>query len=189
MHLARTFAENGRRTLLIDGDLRRGEQHRQFTGTSRQPGLTDFLMGDAALDAVLQPTQIAKLDLIASGLRTVAAPELLGSPAMTHLMGELRSRYDVIICDSPPLGAGIDAVLLAAVTGSLLVVVRSGVSEREVAESRLDVISRLPVRVLGAVLNDVPDSSIYSYYSHYHMDGYEVIDEKGSTPRVLSERA
>jgi capsular exopolysaccharide synthesis family protein len=187
MHIARIFAEGGRRTLLIDADLRRGEIHKQFPGTLRQPGLTEYLRG-TALDDVLQKTGVAQVDLIAAGMRTGSAPELLGSPVMTELMSEIRARYDVIICDSPPLGAGIDAVVLGAVTGNIVLVVRAGVSQREVAESRLDVISRLPVRVLGAILNDIPENSSYRYYSHYHMAGYEALDEPAPAARALAGR-
>ena len=68
--------------------------------------------------------------------------------------------------------------MLGAATGNLLLVVRTGVSQREVAAARLEVISRLPVRVMGAILNDVPDSHAFSYYSHYSLPGYETRAEE-----------
>ena len=132
-NLARTFAESGHRTLLIDADLRRGELHRRF-GVSRRPGLTDCLRGDVDVDRIIQRTKFAKLDLVTSGTRKHDAPELLGSPATAVLFGEFRSRFDVIICDSPPLSAGVDPFLLSALAGRVsLLVVRTGVSVREIS--------------------------------------------------------
>ena len=177
-NLARSFAETGHRTLLIDADLRRGELHRRF-GVSRRPGLTDCLRGDVDVERIVQQTKFAKLDLVTSGTRKHDAPELLGGPATAILFGEFRSRYDVIICDSPPLSAGVDPFLLSALSGTLLLVVRTGVSVREIIESKLGVLGRMPVRILGAVLNDVPRSAVYGYYSSY-VPGYDTSDETGA---------
>ncbi len=176
-NLARSFAESGHRTLLIDADLRRGELHRRF-GVSRRPGLTDCLRGDVDVERIIQQTKFVKLDLVTSGTRKHDAPELLGSPATAVLFGEFRARYDVIVCDSPPLSAGVDPFLLSALSGSLLLVVRTGVSVREIIESKLGVLARMPVRILGAVLNDVPRNAVYGYYSSY-VPGYDTSDETG----------
>lgn len=177
-NLARSFAASGRRTLLIDADIRRGELHKRC-GVTRRPGLTDCLRGVVLAEGIVQQTKFPRLDLVASGTRTHDAPELLQSPATAQLLGDFRSKYDVIICDSPPLSAGIDPFVLAALSGSLLVVVRTGVSVREIIESKLLVLGRMPVRILGAVLNDVPRSSMYGYYSSY-IPGYDTSDESGA---------
>lgn len=176
-HLARTFAEGGARTLLIDGDLRRGELNERFT-LPRRPGLSEYLRGTQSRDRIVLATTTERLSLIACGGRHREAPELLGSSSLPILLTELRDSFDVIICDSPPLSAGVDAVLLGAATGNMLLVVRTGVSRREVAASRLEVIGRLPVNVMGAVLNDVPEDNAYSYYSHYALAGYESRSEE-----------
>lgn len=176
-HLARTFAEGGARTLLIDGDLRRGQLNERFT-LPRRPGLSEYLRGKQTRERIVLATTIEGLSMISSGGRHRDAPELLGAAALPFLLTELRDSFDVIICDSPPLSAGVDAVLLSAATSNMLLVVRTGVSLREVAASRLEVISRLPVTVIGAVLNDVPESNAYSYYSHYALAGYETRSEE-----------
>lgn len=176
MHLARAFADGGARTLLIDGDLRRGMLNESFNHP-RRPGLSEYLRGTQSRERIVQRTVIDRLDLITSGGRQSEASELLGAPPLARLLQELQGDYDVVICDSPPLSAGVDAVLLGAATGNLLLVVRTGVSLREVAAARLEVIGRLPVRVMGAVLNDVPRDSAFSYYSHYALPGYETRTE------------
>jgi polysaccharide biosynthesis transport protein len=181
-NLAHTFADGGHRTLLIDADIRRGVLHRRLS-VRRRPGLSDFLRGEAQLDAIVQATQFPALSLIGCGTRAYNAPELLGSPAMTNLVNGLRGGYDVVLIDSPPLAAGVDPLILSTLTGTLALVLRTGYSHRDVAAAKLEVLQRLPVRMLGAVLNDVPAGGAYRYYSYY-LPGYEAMDENSGTPRV-----
>src|SRR2546428_8194324 len=102
-NLAHTFAEAGHRTLLIDGDIRRGVLHRRLSAR-RRPGLTDFLRGEVPVEAIVQATPYPSLSLIGCGTRASNAPELLGSQVMAQLVTTLRPSYDVILVDSPPLG-------------------------------------------------------------------------------------
>ncbi|HEV8400320.1 MAG TPA: polysaccharide biosynthesis tyrosine autokinase [Gemmatimonadales bacterium] len=186
-NLALTFADGGHRTLLIDGDIRRGVLHRRFKA-ARQPGLTDYLREEATRDQVIQSTAYPWLSFVGCGTRSHRAPELLGSPAMNSLISGLRQDYDVILIDSPPLGAGVDPFILGTATGHVLLVLRTGYSHREMTEAKLEVLDRLPVRTLGAVLNDVPRGSgagYYAYYS-YHLPGYEAVDEDtAARPRLV----
>ena len=174
-NLARTFAEGRHRTLLVDADLRRGVLHRRLSGR-RRPGLSDCLRGEVPPEAIVQPTAHPSLALIGCGLRMHNAPELLGSPAMAQLLTQLRPAYDVLLLDSPPLGAAVDPLILGTLTGHILMVVRTGYSDREMAATKLEVLHRLPVRLLGAVLNDVPPGAVYRYYSYY-LPGYEPVEE------------
>jgi capsular exopolysaccharide synthesis family protein len=174
-NLALAFAYASHRTLLVDADLRRGALHRQLN-LLRQPGLTDFLFGAASRERVVQTTSYPSLDFLASGSRRPDAPELVASTQMAGLVTSLRSTYDVIVVDTAPLGAGVDALTLAALAGNLLMVLRLGRTDRALAEAKLQVLRRLPVRLLGAVLNDVRDGSEYSAYAYY-MDGYELTNE------------
>jgi len=186
-NLALTFADGGHRTLLIDGDIRRGVLHRRFKA-ARQPGLTDYLREEATRDQVIQSTAYPWLKFLGCGTRSHRAPELLGSPAMTSLIAGVRLDYDVILIDSPPLGAGVDPFILGTATGHVLLVLRTGYSHREMTEAKLEVLDRLPVRTLGAVLNDVPrggGAGYYAYYS-YHLPGYEAVDEDtAARPRLV----
>jgi len=186
-NLALTFADGGHRTLLIDGDIRRGILHRRFK-VGRQPGLADYLREDATRDQVIQSTAYPWLSFVGCGLRTHRAPELLGAPAMGSLITALRPDYDVILIDSPPLGAGVDAFILGTATGNVLLILRTGYSHREMTGAKLEVLDRLPLRTLGAVLNDVPRGAGGHYYANYsyHLPGYEAVDEedgRGSAAR------
>jgi capsular exopolysaccharide synthesis family protein len=174
-NLALSFAEAGYRTLLIDGDIRRGELHRMFS-IDRRPGLLDHLSGQGTLDDVLRATTHQNLSVIACGTRHHHGPELLGSAAMRDMMAALKSRFNVIIVDSPPLGAGIDPFVLGTATGNMLLVLRSGETEREMAENQLKLMDRLPIRLLGAVLNSVNTSdNAYKYYRYVY--GYTADEE------------
>ncbi|HEX9728988.1 MAG TPA: polysaccharide biosynthesis tyrosine autokinase [Gemmatimonadales bacterium] len=185
-NLAVSFVEAGYRTLLIDGDARRGTLHRAMD-VDRKPGLTDLLEGRAALADVTHETGSPALSFIPCGTRAATAPELVGSPAMRDLVNSLRSTYSVILIDSPPLGAGVDAFAMGTITGNMVVVLRTGITDRQLAEAKLDVLDRLPVRVLGAVLNGVRESGVYQYYS-YQLSGYEMRPEDAAaTGRLLGK--
>jgi tyrosine-protein kinase Etk/Wzc len=174
-NLAHSFAEGGHRTLLVDADIRRGVLHRRLAAR-RRPGLTDCLRGEVPFEAIVQDTAYPLLTLIGCGTRVHNAPELLSSPAMARLIQKMRSAYDVILLDSPPLAGGVDPFILGTRTGNLLMVLRTGQSHREMAGTKLEMLRRLPVRLLGAVLNDVPADAGYGYYSYY-LPGYEAADE------------
>jgi capsular exopolysaccharide synthesis family protein len=174
-NLSLSFAEAGYNTLLIDGDTRRGEMHRMF-GMDRRPGLLDYLSGDASIEQIIREAKHGQLKLIPSGSRRQRGPELLGSARMAQLIAELKGRYDVIIADSPPLGAGIDPFVLGSLCGNMVLVLRAGETNREMAESKLQVVDRLPIRLLGVVLNDVRSrTGPYKYYSY--ISGYAAEEE------------
>lgn len=188
LNLAMSFAASGRRTLLIDGDARRGALHRSL-GVSRKPGLLDYLSGESTREQVVHRIEERNIDFIPCGTRKSSAPELLATSAMNQLMMALRTEYGAIIIDSPPLGAGVDPLILASLSGSLVLVLRTGVTDRELASARLDDLARLPIRVLGAVLNDVKAGGLYRHYSY--LPGYRAEDESvgevevALTPRIL----
>ncbi len=166
-NLALSFAESGARTLLIDGDIRRGELAKTF-GASHRPGLVEYLDGTALIAEVLQPTAShPNLTLMPSGARRKRAPELLATPRLNQLINQMAAEYDVVIVDSPPLGAGFDAYALATATGNMALVLRAGVTDRKMATAKMAVVDTLPVRVMGAVLNGIKLTGSYQYYSYY----------------------
>jgi capsular exopolysaccharide synthesis family protein len=175
-NLALSFAEGGYRTLLIDGDIRRGGLHRMF-GIERRPGLVDCLMGNAGLDDVVHPANHANLSVIPGGARRQRGPELLASRALTDLLAQLKPAYDAIIIDSPPLGAGIDPFALGVATGSMMLVVRPGETDRKLAMAKLTLLDRLPVKLVGAVLNAFKSSREYRHYSYDYGYTSEVEDD------------
>jgi polysaccharide biosynthesis transport protein len=185
-NLALAFRDLGMSTLLIDGDTRRGQQHRLFD-VDRRAGLTDYLAGEASAEEIIRTTRFPGVDLIPAGTRRPDSPELLQSPRMSDLLGAIKQQYQVILVDSPPLGAGVDPLLLGALTGNMIMVVRNGNTDRQVAEAKLQMLDRLPVRLLGAVLNGVRHGEAYRYYSY--LPGYESgreTEERAEERRALT---
>jgi capsular exopolysaccharide synthesis family protein len=180
-NIGHTFAEVGNRTLIIDADMRRGEAHHLF-GFDRKPGLSDYLAGNCGVEEIIRGTGNDRLDMVPCGSRLSNAPELLASPRMGTFLAQMKARYEVILFDSPPLGAGVDPLVLATLSGSIVLVMRNGKTDRALAESKLELLDRLPVRLLGAILNDVDSSGVYRYYSY--LPGYEATSED-DVPKAL----
>ncbi|MEO7103264.1 MAG: polysaccharide biosynthesis tyrosine autokinase, partial [Gemmatimonadaceae bacterium] len=167
-NLALSFAEAGFRTLLIDGDIRRGKLHSIF-GIDRRPGLLDYLAGEVDAAHVMREVPVhGALTLIASGTRRHRGPELLTSARLPALLSMVRSKFDVIIIDSAPLAAGVDAYALSVATRNMLLVMRTGHTDRRVAKAKLKLMERLPVRIIGAVVNAVSAADVYAEYSYLY---------------------
>jgi capsular exopolysaccharide synthesis family protein len=190
-NLALSFAEAGYRTILVDGDVRRGDLHRTFSA-DRRPGLLDYLGSSRLpLDRTYRPTSHPRLTLMPCGTRLQHGPELLGSARMADLVEQLRKDFEVIVVDSPPLGAGIDPFVLGTHTGNIMIVLRSGETDREMAEVKLRVLERLPVRILGAVLNHIAAGhGPYKYYTYsYGYAAEEEISDEGERRNLPSASA
>jgi capsular exopolysaccharide synthesis family protein len=190
-NLGLAFASAGYRTLLIDGDVRRGSLHTTF-GIPVTPGLVDYLSKDVSVEAVTKETSSENLFLLPRGKRTNRAPELLVSADMGVLVQTARQKFDVVIIDSPPFIAGVDAYALGAAAGAILVVLRQGISDRKLAAAKLGILDRLPIRILGAVINGVPTGGSYKYYGSGYGDSDTPTTESIgdlATPRGLVARA
>jgi capsular exopolysaccharide synthesis family protein len=185
-NLALAFASAGNRTLLIDGDVRRGTLHSTFD-TQVTPGLVDYLSNGVGIDTVVRSTSSENLFLLPRGTRASRAPELLVSDRMSALIQAARQKFDVVIIDSPPFVAGVDAYALAAAAGNILVVLRQGMSDRKLAAIKLAIADRLPIRFLGAVINGVSSGGMYRYYGTNYSGGAAAAHSIGSlaTPRGL----
>jgi len=181
-NLAQSFAEAGYRTLLVDADIRRGELDKRF-GVPRAPGLLDYVTGDATLEQTLHETGNEKLWLMTRGTQQQRGPELLMSPVLPDLMTELQRRFEAVIVDCSPLGAGIDPFVLGVATGNMLLVLRAGESNRKLAEAKLKLITRLPIRLLGVVLNDVHMGGDFQYYAYSYSDQ----NEQAKLPAIESQ--
>jgi capsular exopolysaccharide synthesis family protein len=166
-NLALSFAEAGYKVALVDGDIRRGELHRSF-GIERKPGLLDCLNGTAQVEHVLRSGGHPNLTVVPCGTRFERGPEMLGSETMMQFIETLRRRFDCIIVDSPPLGAGVDPFVLSTLTKNVMLVLRAGETDREFAGVKLRLFDRLPVQVLGAVLNDIRAEGAYRHYAYVY---------------------
>lgn len=187
-NLAATFAEAGVRTLLVDGDLRRGGQHVAY-GVPLSPGFTDVLSGRATLHESVRPTDSAHLCILPAGVRSRRVPELLDRETLMRLLHEMKSAFEVVIIDSAPLGAGVDTYALGTAAGAMLMVLRHGTTNRKAADARLAAVDPLPVRIIGAILNGVPATKAFASYddAYSYLGDYALVG--GDAPQPLLPKA
>lgn len=183
-NLATALADGGYRTIVIDGDIRRGSLHTiQGMECDPSPGLLDYLAGDATLAEVVRATSNPNLFVVPGGARRQHGPELLASDAMQQMVRDLRNQFDAILVDTAPLGAGIDSYALGAATGAMVLVLRTGETDRKLAQAKLTLLDRMPVRMLGAILNDVGANPQFRYYSY--LEGYDAPSAPEGSPGLI----
>ncbi len=172
-NLAIAYAQMGKRTLLVDTDLRRPVLHHLFS-VKREPGFSDLFIDNPAFESIIKPTPRENLFLLTAGMFTPNPAELLGSQKMTTLLDYFRDHFDMIFFDTPPIVAVTDAVLLGTKLEGVLLVVRSHHTDRDVAGRALTMLDNVGIKVLGAVLNDInlthryASYGYYKYYYHYY---------------------
>lgn len=169
-NLAIVFAESGRKVCLVEADLRRPKAT-EYLGVEGAVGLTNVLIGEVTLDDVLQPWQDGGVTILAAGQRPPNPSELLGSQAMHDLLADLRTRFDVVLIDAPPLLPVTDAAVLAAACDGALLVVGSGRVDSQAVTKSLESLDKVNARVVGVVLNMASVSGSAGYYS-YRYDSY-----------------
>jgi protein-tyrosine kinase len=170
-NLALTMAQEfQQRVLLVDGDLRRPSVHRLF-GVADGPGLSDVLMGGAEPNEAIVTLSQHNLDLLPAGTPPGHPAELLGSAAMRRLLDTLRTRYDRIILDLPPVAPLADLHIVAPMADGVLMIVRAGVTPKPAIERALSGLE--PGKVLGLVLNEAGGRSgdRYTYEGYGYIAG------------------
>jgi succinoglycan biosynthesis transport protein ExoP len=166
-NLAISFGQTGDRTLLIDTDLRRGRMHRLF-GLRKSPGLSDYLLDKTPLSEVIRPSGKENLSILSAGQHIETGTELLGSAKFTELMTHLRSQYDRIIMDTPPvLGLSETSVLQSQVDG-VLFVIWSGRTPIRNMKTAIDVLSANHANFYGFILNRMDLNATTNYYQYYY---------------------
>ena len=168
-NMAIAMAQAGRSVVLVDADLRR-PMLAEYLGLERDAGLTTALIGNADLGDVLQPWGRDDLWVLTSGQIPPNPSELLGSPSMSELLGELETKFDVVIIDAPPLLPVTDAAVLAQRVGGVIVVVGASKAKSTDVKKALNALELVGAEVIGLVLNLLPskgpDAYAHSYYSY-----------------------
>ena len=165
-NLAVTIAQGGKKVILADCDLRRPRLHEIF-GLDNDAGLTTMVVDDEALEnPPLRETGVPNLWLLPSGPLPPNPSELLGSRRMEEIIAVLTQRADMVLFDAPPVIAVIDAVVLGSKVDGVLLVINAGGTKRDHAQRAKAQLEKVNVRVIGAVLNNVPfDASLHRYYA------------------------
>lgn len=163
-NLAVTFAQSGKKTLLVDCDLRRPTQH-TIWGVEQQPGLTDMVLEGLKKPPLLD-VGIENLSLLTSGPLPPNPADLLGSPRMDAIVKQLKDEADIVLFDAPPIIAVTDATLLASKLDGVLLVFRAGSTRRDHAEQAKELLERVNIRLVGTVLTNAQvDVRMGGYYA------------------------
>jgi non-specific protein-tyrosine kinase len=182
-NLAIVMAESGRRVIVVDSDLRRPMQHKNF-GVPNTVGLTNLLLQeDPDIQQALQPTRVPNLQILTSGPIPPNPSELLGSDRMLRLLERLRGMADLVILDSPPVLAVTDPTVLSSRVDGVVLVVDTGHTRAESLTRAKETLKRGAAPMLGVVLNRVTSrAGGYYYYYHYYYsaDGAAPQDANGA---------
>lgn len=163
-NLAVVFAQQGKRVLLVDADLRKPTAHYTF-GMNNVFGLTNVLTKQTELNEAIKQSKEDKLDILTSGPIPPNPAELLSSRAMEEFLKKSKELYDVVIFDTPPVLAVTDAQVLANKCDGTVLVVSSGKTEKESAQKTKELLTNAQAKILGVVLNNKKmDSNDYYYY-------------------------
>lgn len=152
-NLAVTFVEAGKKTILIDTDIRQPTIDKK-NNLSLKIGLTDYLLGNLSLSNITKQTDYPELDIITAGLPVNnMTHNLLSSGRMDHLLNELKENYEQIIIDTPPINLVPDALMVARPGDQAIVVLRSGKSLTKNAKKAMGKLTTSKINIIGAVLN------------------------------------
>lgn len=172
-NIALAFAFAGSKTLLIDGDLRRGQIHRVFD-VPNQRGFSDVIQGTITPSQAIVPTGTPNLSLMPRGPLLAQPSKFLVHSSTDALMQSLHQDYDQIIIDSCPVLAADDTTSLAPKVEAIVVVARVGVATRRHVAIALNWLASRQANILGVVLNGIdPRATSYNYYTYSNYDNHE----------------
>jgi len=167
-NLAGSFAQAGKKVLIIDCDLRKPRIHNVFE-TDKFPGLSDYLFTNVTLEDITRRAPIDNLYFITSGTIPPNPSELLGSVQMKQFMNKLKEIYDIVIVDSPPFITVTDSEILYNITDGTVLVCQANKTPAEAFWKTYDRLSKkYPHHLLGCVLNNFNFKSSYGYYYNYY---------------------
>ena len=169
VNLAGSFAQTGKKVLIIDCDLRKPRMHMIFE-VNKKPGLVDYLFNQASLNEIIRPSNtIENLNYITAGTIPPNPAEILQSKAMLKFLDDMRSMFDMIILDSPPIVSVTDSEILSRVADGALLVVKADSTEVELMQHAVELIRNERSPFLGVVLNNFVYKSGYgAYYKYYY---------------------
>ncbi|MGM1050382.1 MAG: CpsD/CapB family tyrosine-protein kinase [Bacillota bacterium] len=153
-NLAVTYAQEGKKVLLIDADLRKPSLHRIFSQLNHQ-GLSTLLAGQSSVEEAIRKTSISQLSLLPSGPISVNPSELIDSLAMLELLEQMKEQYDVILMDTPSVLDVTDSVIVSALCDGVIMVVAAGKVKKEKLKKAQEQLEHVNARILGIVINRV----------------------------------
>lgn len=172
VNLAAALAGPDRRCVILDCDLRKARIHQVFRQPI-QPGLTNYLTGTATLEEILRTTSVPNLYFIPAGPTPPNPNELFSSSAFGNLINHLRSEFQHVILDSPPIIGFADGRTISSIADGVLLVIKHHFTTREAGQLAMQLLSQNNSRILGGILTMTKKERLgyggyYGYFKHYH---------------------
>lgn len=175
-NLAVSFAQTGKKVLLIDADMRRPTINSIF-GIDSSPGLSDSIIEISELDLSFHQSEVPNLTIMPHGVRTSEPAELLQSPKFLTVLDQCRKRFDFILIDAPPVLAVADPVIIAPVVDAVLMALKIRKNGRRSVERAVQVLKEVDVKPVGLIVNstDRKSNKNYGYSDRYNTDRYSYV--------------
>jgi succinoglycan biosynthesis transport protein ExoP len=169
LNLAISLAQSGKRTILVEADLRRPKVHK-LTGVSNDVGLVDVLRGDSELADAVQPTSLPEFFVLPCGKRPKDPAELLARPQFEQLLQVMREQYEYVIVDTPPVLAVTDPCGVAARVDGVIVCMRLSRHTRDLGRRTIEQLRDVGATLVGIVVNGVEERDAYGYGNYRYSD-------------------
>ena len=170
-NLANSFAQNGKRVILVDADLRKSVLVGRYKVGEIEKGLTHYLSGQGEISDIILDTDVENMNIIFSGTTSPNPSELLEHKRFKDLLAQLRESYDYVIIDTPPLGSVIDSAIIAKLCDGAVLVIENNAISYHFAQNVKSQLEKSGCKILGVILNKIPiDTKGYygSYYNKYY---------------------
>lgn len=168
VNLAGSFAHAGKKTIIVDCDLRKPRMHNVFRA-NRYPGFTDYFFGQASFEEIVKASEIPNLYYITAGTIPPNPSEILGSQQMEEFLEKLRGEYDMILLDSPPIIAVTDSEILSRIVDASMLVTSANTTEIDLMKKSVELLRHERKTFIGVLLNNFSYRSGYgSYYKYYY---------------------
>ena len=166
LNLAISFAEDGKKVLLMDADMRRPALARLLVEKAA-PGLSNVLAGLASVEDAIRESVYPNLDILFSGDIPPNPSELLGSEEMSKMLDALSEKYDYILVDTPPINMVTDACVVASILDGVLYLVRQNKTEKDSVRRGINQLELTGAKLLGFVMNGIDEENDKRYSSEY----------------------
>ena len=184
-NLAYVAAQQGSKVLLVDADLRRPVQH-TILGMSNRFGLTNVLLRDVPVEEAVKATSIPNLQFLPSGRLPRASLGVLDPKKISELVNSLKSKYDIVLIDTPPIVGISDANIIAKEVDSSILVVQYRKYPLNMLRKAVSTLQAQSIEIVGAVLNNinVMHDDYYYYYHGYYSDYYHRDDDEAEADLI-----
>ena len=171
INIARTLAEDGRKVIYIDADLRKSVVKTRYKVGQKIVGFSHYLSGQNELSDVIYSTNVDNMDMIFAGIEPPNPAELLGNAFFTKAIETLKEKYDYVIVDTPPMGSVADCAVVSRNCDGVIMVIGVGDISFKFAKETKKQLEKTNCRILGVVLNKVQTTK-RKYYSGYYGTSY-----------------